>query len=189
MTINDTLQKYTININRTINPDENLSIPFDFILDLNCPITKGKSKVWLATRLDIENAVDHIDGDGLNVVPTKYMENILKSITSLGFRTKSTKNIYDKYRMSKHNFVQEFEYYPTGEFRGRLDEIEVVLVSSSNGLRVILEVDRKVRGLASFISEQLDMDESLVYIDFNYNELASYEYISEQIRSVIRRYS
>ncbi len=189
MQLEAVVQRYTIDINRTISSNEDIKIPFSFNLSLNCPVSKHKSRVWISTRLDIENAVDNLDGDSLRVIPNKYMDNILDSVSHLGFRLREVENVYDKYRMSSNKFVQEFEYVPVGEFRGRLDELEVVLISNLDGIRVFLQVDRKVRGLGSLLSEKLSLDESLVYIDFTYDELSNTHFIIDTLRSTIKRYS
>lgn len=183
------IQNYTIKLDKDITAKEQVKIPFSFKLDLNCPISKHKSRVWLSTRLDLENAVDNFDGDTINVLPNKYMKNVLESVTQLGFRIREVENVYDKLRMGPNKFVQEFEYIPSGEFRRKLDELEVVFVSISNGYRVYLQIDRKVRGLGSLIAEKMSLDESNVYIDFSYEELSNEEYVLESLRRTMRKYS
>lgn len=187
--ISDCVQRFTYPLNQTVNPGDNLSFDFEFKLGLNCPITKGHSKVWLSTRLDIENAVDDTDRDYLNVRSNDYTDNVLTALRELGFRIKSTKNIFDKHRLSPFNFVQEFEYSPSPEFRGRLDEIEVVIVYNNSGAKLVIEVDRRVRGLGSLISENLGLDETLVSIDLSFDELSSVNSIASTIRSSVARFS
>ncbi|MGL6106454.1 sporulation protein [Romboutsia sp.] len=188
-TVEAIVQRFTVDINKTISPNESFNIPFSFDLDLNCPITLGSSKVWVSTQLDIEKAIDHTDGDGIKINPTNYMNTIFKAVEELGFRMQSAKNIYDKHRFSYNKFVQEFEFIPTsGAYRGKLDELEVILIANANGVRIILEVDRKVRGLGSLISEQLSLDETLVRIDFSYSDLSNKDYISNELHSLIKKY-
>lgn len=188
--VNTTIQSFTINIDKTLSPNEEVSIPFTFDLDINCPITKGNSKVWLATRLDIENAIDNTDGDRITVVPNIYMDNILRAIENLGFRIKSIENIHDKRRLNNYNFIQEFEFLPTqGEFRGKLDELELSMIANNNGICVLLEVDRKVRGLGSLILESLSLDESHLKIQFTYEELKNYALVLNTLEVNIRKFS
>lgn len=187
--VETTIQRYTVDISKNITPGEKLEIPFAFNLDINSPISLGKSKVWVSTQLDIEKAIDHIDGDGIKINPTQHMNAIFNAIEELGFRMATSKNIYDKHRFSHNKFVQEFEYLPTsGAFRGKLDELEVVLVSHSNCISIFLEVDRKVRGLGSLLSEKLSLDESLVKIDFRYDELSDVNYVSRELYNLIKKY-
>lgn len=183
------IQRYTIEFNQEISQGQEVKIPFSFDLDKNCPLTKHKSKIWINTRLDLENAIDNYDGDIINVVPNKYMNNILDAITKLGFRIREVENVHNKLRMGPNKFVQEFEYIPTGEFRRRLDELEVVLISTTNGYRIFLQVDRKVKGIGSFIAEKMSLDESNVYIDFNNEELQNEGIVIDKLRNTIIRYS
>jgi sporulation-control protein len=60
---------------------------------------------------------------------------------------------------SQYPFVQEFEFRPFGNYRGRLDELEVVFALQSNQLEVFLEIDRRARGFGGFLAEAFDMDE------------------------------
>lgn len=185
----DTIQKFEIDINTIVKPKEEIAIPFSFNLDMNCPISKGSSKIWISTILDIKSAVDDSDGDGIVVLPNKYTNTVLEAFNALGFKTKSIKNIYDKRRISKNKFVQEFEYMPTfGDFRSRLDELEVSFVFTSNEVKLLIEVDRRVRGLGSLISESLDLDESNIWVKFSYDELSNNELVLNRLRDSIRRY-
>lgn len=189
-TVETIVQRFLLNVDRVIYSEEIISLPFSFILDYNCPITKGKSKVWLSTRLDIDNAIDSMDTDLLTIKPSKEMDNVLDCIKDMGFKLKSTKNIFDNHRLSKYKYVQEFEFMPMSiPFKGKLDELEVVVLASNNGLSIILEVDRKVRSLSSFISEKLSLDESLVKIDFTYEELQDTKFILTQLEILILKYS
>lgn len=189
-TVETVVQRFLLNVDRIVDSKDNITLPFSFVLDYNCPITKGKSKVWLSTRLDIENAIDSMDTDAITIKPSKEIDTVLSCIKNLGFKLKSTKNIFDKHRLSKYKYVQEFEYIPTASpFRGKLDELEVVIVGNNNGLSVILEVDRKIRGLGSFISEKLSLDESLVRIDFTYNELQNSDLVLSELEKIIIKYS
>lgn len=184
-----TIQKFNINVNKEFQPGEEAKIPFSFNLDLNCPITKGHSTVWLSTRLDIENAVDNLDGDKLIVLPNTSIKNILKAVDKLGFRMREVENVYDKYGFSNHKFVQEFEYYPSPSFKSKLDELEVVLVSDFNGMNVFLQIDRRAKNLGSSILEKLNLDESNVRIHFNHNELNNVDYIYNEILNTLKQYS
>lgn len=184
-----TIQKFNINVNKEFQPGEEIKIPFSFNLDLNCPITKGHSNIWLSTRLDIENAVDNLDGDKLMVLPNTSITNVLEAVDRLGFRIREVENVYDKYGFSNHKFVQEFEYYPSQNFRSKLDELEVVLVYDSNGMNVFLQIDRRARNLGSSILEKLSLDESNVKIHFTHNELHNVDCIYNEILNTLRKYS
>lgn len=187
--IETTIQEFIVKIDKTVNPNENISIPFSFKLDYNCPISKGNSRTVLKTRLDIENAVDSSDGDVLNVVPSKYMQNIFDAIKEIGFRVREIETIESSKKINKRGFVQEFEYDPTTAFRGRLDELEVVFNTDDNGIKLYLQVDRKVRCFASLISEALSLDESFLLVYFKNSELENISYIKDKIYNLINSHS
>ncbi|MEC2439250.1 sporulation protein, partial [Bacillus cereus] len=61
-------------------------------------------------------------------------------------------------------FAQEFEFIPvSGEYYGRLDELELLILPRAyDRLEIIMEVDRKSRGLAGLFAEALDLDEKVI---------------------------
>lgn len=172
-----------------IKPNEKKQIPFSFRLPLDAPVTIGRTKVWLSTGLDIKNAVDPTDTDYVRVLPNKGMSAILSAVEDLGFRLREADCEQAPYRMRRRlPFVQEFEYVPvSGRFRGRLDELEVVMFPGENGeVEVLLQVDRRARGLGGFLSEALSMDETNVRLLVTASDLPT---VREKIQASIERYS
>jgi sporulation-control protein len=60
----------------------------------------------------------------------------------------------------------------SGPFRGRLDEVDVVAWAGPGTLEVLLEMDRKARGLGSLFAEMLELDESRTRLTFTDRDLA-----------------
>ncbi len=85
-------------------------------------------------------------------------------------------------------FVQEFEFVPvSGPFRGKLDEVELVMLSAAeNELHVMLQIDRKQRGLSGWFSEALDLDESYVSLRIQKHDLAD---LKVKLSSLISKYA
>ncbi|WP_316569901.1 sporulation protein [Neobacillus sp. YIM B06451] len=172
-----------------IKPNEKKEIPFSFRLPLDTPVTIGRTKVWLSTGLDIKNAVDPTDTDYVRVLPNKGMSAILSAVEDLGFRLREADCEQASYRLKRRlPFVQEFEYVPvSGRFRGRLDELEVVMFPGEGGeIEVLMQVDRRARGLGGFLSEALSMDESNVRLLVTQSDLPA---VRDKIMAVIERYS
>ncbi len=48
----------------------------------------------------------------------------------------------------------------SGTFEGRLDEVELVTMVCDDGLKVLMQVDRKARGISGLLAEALGRDES-----------------------------
>ncbi|HWI50143.1 MAG TPA: sporulation protein, partial [Rummeliibacillus sp.] len=138
---------------------------FSLSLPIDTPVTIGKTKIWIKTNLDIANAIDPKDEDYIKVSPTPLVADILEEISNLGFRLREVECEQASYKLRNHYpFAQEFEFVPTSShFRGRLDELEIIFTSqSTDSVEILMQVDRKARGLSRLLSEALEMDESFV---------------------------
>ncbi|MEG0259047.1 MAG: sporulation protein [Lysinibacillus sp.] len=158
----------------SIKANEGKSIPFSFELSLDTPVTMGKTKVWIQTGVDIKNAVDPTDKDFIEVKPTNIATRVLNEMTNLGFRLRKVDCEKASLKIRSHfPFVQEFEFAPTsGTYRSHLDELEIVFLSQAqNSAELLIQIDRKVRGLGSLFAEALDMDESYVRMTITAQDL------------------
>lgn len=171
-----------------IKPNETKEIDFSFELPLDTPVTQGKSSVWVHTELGISSAIDPTDNDYITVAIPPITRHVLDTVVNLGFRLRETENEYGKVRGSRLSFVQEFEFVATsGRFRGKLDELEVVVLNKSgHEAEVLLQIDRRARGLASFISEGLGADETKVSLTVTTSNLNNLEH---ELENLIERYS
>ncbi|WP_299514375.1 sporulation protein [uncultured Rummeliibacillus sp.] len=159
------IEKVQVTEPLTIKANENKVIPFSFTLPIDTPVTIGKTQVWINTHLDIDNAIDPKDKDYINVHPSLLVADILEELSNLGFRLREVECEQASLRLqNRYPFVQEFEFVPTsGSFRSHLDELEIIFLSQTpDYVEGIMQIDRKVRGLGSLLSEALEMDESFV---------------------------
>ncbi len=175
-----TIQKITIPANSVIQPKQEVRIPFQFNLAPQTPLTMGRTKTWIHTGLDIKQAIDPTDKDFLNVHPHPAIKVIMDSLAAMGFQVKQVENEFSRFGDGVP-FVQEIEYRPTQSFRGQLDELEVVYFLLQDGVGLMLEVDRKSRGLKGFFQELTGADESNVNIKFTNQELQTRFSIHKQI--------
>jgi sporulation-control protein len=183
------IHKEKINQPFTILANETKEIPFSFQLPYDTPITLGKTKVWVHTGLEIRNAIDPSDSDFIEVLPTPLMNAVINSVKELGFRLRETECEEVSYRLRKRlPFVQEFEFVPQrGLFRGKLDELEIIFSENNgNSLEIILQIDRRPRGLGGLLAEALDLDESFVRLTYQEKDIP---FVKEKIRQTIERYS
>lgn len=87
-------------------------------------------------------------------------------------------------------FIQELEFVPTTQFRGQLDELEVMFYPTDRELELVLQIDRRARGLSSFFAEAMDMDESFVRTRFTNDQLAAGpNAIAHQLSDTISRFA
>lgn len=183
------ISSYKINDPFIIEKGEKKVIPFSFILPQNTPVTMGKTKVWLQTGLDIKNAVDPGDKDMIEIRPNAFIQSGLMAAQNLGLKLRKV-DCEEAPRAYKgiSQFVQEFEFVPTsGPFRGRFDEVELTFIPrGSDQFELLIQVDRKVRGLGSLFSEALNMDESYIRLMLTKADLASLE---SRLRQELTRYA
>ncbi|GGH54619.1 sporulation-control protein [Paenibacillus silvae] len=154
--------KYLLTDGFTLQPGDKLEKSFQFDLPHNLPITLHRADVWVETGLDISSAVDPSDRDRLHVVPSREMQIVLDAIDLLGFKLREVTNDYAPKLGGNLPFVQEFEYVPTSRFRGYLDELEVLFYPMGDSLELLLQIDRRARGLSGMLSEAMGTDETYV---------------------------
>lgn len=188
-TVSACIERFRVSEPFIIAANEVKEIPFSFRLPEDTPVTLGRSKIWLATGLDIKNAVDPTDTDYLKVLPTDLMTSVFQAVQDLGFRLREADCEEAPHRMRRRlPFVQEFEFVPvSGQFRGRLDELEIVFFPGGNGSTdIVLQVDRRARGLGGFLAEALERDETNVRLSVS---SADIPYIRQKIENVIGKYA
>ncbi len=172
-----------------VSANETKIIPFAFSIPVDVPVTAGKTEVWVATELDIKSGLDSGDRDYIDIRPTKIAARILDEVQQLGFKLRQVecKQASYKYR-GNYPFSQEFEFVPTsGAFRGKLDELEIVFLSqTASHAEILMQVDRKARGLGGFLAEALDADETHVRMTVTQQDLHTF---GQQLRQIISRYS
>jgi sporulation-control protein len=189
MRMHGEVARYRVSDPFKLNAGENREVPFSFMLPHATPLTIGRAPVWVKTELDIRGAVDPGDNDRINVLPTPQMNTVLQALDLMGFRLRKAECEYARKMGGRVPFVQEFEFVPTAQFRGQLDELEVIFYSSDRELELMLQIDRRARGLASLFAEAMDMDESFVRVRLTNEELAAGpNAIAHQLADIISRY-
>lgn len=177
------IARFTVSEPFTIGAGETRSIPFRFKLPYTTPITAGKTKIWVQTELDIKLAVDPTDKDFIEVLPSDLASQVMKAINNLGFRRYKSDCEKAPFRIATpHPFIQEFEYRATNPFyRSRLDELEVTFINqSADQIEVLLQIDRRVRGLGSLLSEALNLDETYVRLTISRSNIQNAQAIIKQ---------
>jgi sporulation-control protein len=170
--------------------NETREIPFTFQLPLDIPISLGKSKVWVATGLAIKNAVDPSDKDYITIAPTPLISAVLQSIEQLGFWLREVECEEAPHRLRhRFPFVQEFEFVPHGgPFRGRLDELEMIIYPSSavEQVDLLLQIDRRAHGLGGLLAEALDIDETNIRLTVSSEDIP---FLTQKLQNAIQKYA
>lgn len=188
-TVTACMDRFRLTESFTVKANEKKEIAFSFHLPYDTPLTIGRTKIWVTTGLNIKNALDPSDKDYIYLIPTPLMSAVFKSMEDLGFRLREAdcEEVTLRHRR-RFPFVQEFEFVPiTGDFRGRLDEIELVFYPVNQGLmEIMLQVDRRARGLGGLLAEAFEMDESTLKLTVSDADIP---YLTQKMRNTIQNYS
>jgi len=117
-----------------ILPAETKTIPFDYTIPNDIPITRGTVSYYFHTNVDIEGGVDRRDVDRITILPSPSIQSLFAAMQTLGFREKATSGKLDAYG-------QEFAFFPTSQFQNALQEVEFRIAQQGDGLKVWMEVD------------------------------------------------
>ncbi|ARI77802.1 sporulation protein [Halobacillus mangrovi] len=179
------LQKYPITKQETIKEGETKEIPFSIKIPYHAPASLGRLPIWFETGLDIPRALDPEDRDPIKVAPHPYIESVLDALSHLGFQLRKVEMESSK----RFGYVQEFEFTPGGEYRSYLDELEVIFFLQKNHVDVMIEVDRRARGLGGLFAEALEMDESRAKVTFSSQELnGPLDAVTRKLQHMIDQY-
>lgn len=178
------LDKIKLRDRFVLAPEEQIELPVSIQLPWDTPLTLGKTKVWVQTGLDVKHAIDPGDTDHIQVVPDVLVGSLFEALESLGFTmVEATCEGVANHRYGERPFAQEFEFKPVqGPFAQRLDELEIVYFQLEDGVEVLLEVDRKARGLRGLLAELTDTDES--HVRFVFGE-ADIDHLADHLYDVI----
>ncbi|WP_157314889.1 sporulation protein [Chitinibacter sp. GC72] len=147
-----------------VKAGETLRLPFSLSLPLETPVNNGialstpgypyqpqvRAAVWVHTDLAIASAVDAQDRDYLDVHPLPQMQRLIAAMGVLGYAHTScdvelgSVRVNDVY--SSLGCYQEFEFRPAQGFFGRVQEVEISCIPRSEGVHVLIEVDRRFSG-------------------------------------------
>ncbi|MFG6116090.1 sporulation protein [Halobacillus sp. MO56] len=180
------LQKYPIANQVTIQAGETKELPFSIKLPYHVPASLGKLPIWFETGVDIPMALDPEDRDPIRVAPHPYIEKVLNALdNNLGFHLRKVEMEASK----RFGYVQEFEFTPGGEYRSYLDELEVIFFLQENHVDVMLEVDRRARGLGGLFAEALEIDESRAKVTLTSQELnGPLDAVARKLKQTIDQY-
>jgi sporulation-control protein len=142
-----------------VQPNESMTFPFTLVLPSTTPLSIGHQQVKLRTKLSIPNAVDPSDSDPIIVQPHPLMQQVFDALDMLGFRLYSAECEYSRYAQSDVPFVQQFEFKPVSGYQREIEELELMFKLHAHGLDVVLEIDKRGRGLSGLFAEAYDLNE------------------------------
>lgn len=156
------LYRQAITRGMLIQPGAQQTIPFQIPVPFETPLTIGHQPVTVYTDLNIAGGMDSTDHDALQVMPHPTMQRTFDAIQALGFSIYSTKCKHHPHHGRPVPFMQEFEFRPHGSQAWRIEEIEVVFGLTPTDLEIILEVDRRGRGLGGWFESMTETNERVM---------------------------
>jgi sporulation-control protein len=167
-TENATLAEHKLFDRFVIQAREQKSIPFSIQLPFETPVTTyGGSRVHLQTTLETSAIFDPNDTDPIEVHPHPHTQQVINAVQAIGFSLYKVDCEYAPRFGAGLPFVQEFEFKPTGEFRGRLDELEAYVRPNPNGVEIVFQIDKR----GGMFSEYFGTDERHAMISLSATEL------------------
>ena len=130
-------------------------IPFTGTLPHETPISANKARnnqtrVWIATGLNIDMAIDASDKDPLHVVETSTQGKVLQAMEDCGYSL--VKADVEEGQLRGNGFVsttgcyQELEFRPNKFALFGLNEVEISFVPTPDQTHILLELDRNFGG-------------------------------------------
>lgn len=179
MILNKSLAHWHIADSFVIQPGEVKEIPFSAILPYETPISangarNNQTRVWIATGLNIDMAIDASDKDPLQVVASTTQNKVLQAMEDCGYSL--VKADVEEGQLRGNGFVsttgcyQELEYRPNRFALFGLQEVEVSFVATEDHTHVLLELDRTFGG-DSYLSLSLSNDLSQEEVTARIKEL------------------
>lgn len=163
-----TLIDYKLFERLTVQAKEQKSVPFSLRLPFETPVTTmGYNRVYLQTTAETSAIFDPNDTDHLEVHPHPFTRQVLKAIEAVGFSLYKVDVEYAPRFGGQYPFVQEFEFTPTGEFRGRLDELEAYIRPNRGGVEIVFQIDKR----GGVFGEFFGTDESHAFVTVSSAEL------------------
>ncbi|MEU0529655.1 sporulation protein [Amycolatopsis tolypomycina] len=131
---------------------EQRTIPFTVPLPWEAPVTEVSGRrlpgleLGLRTEVSIAKAVDKGDLDPVIVEPLPSQDAVLEGFGRLGFTFKAaTVQQGQAYGVRQElPFFQQFDFYPSGQFAGRVELVTLTLVTTPAEVTVLLTADRHV---------------------------------------------
>lgn len=161
----------------TVEAERTYELPATIQLPAHTPITLSRTPVWLQTGLEISEGVDPKDEDYLHIRPHPYAATVLEAIDQHGLRLRDASCEYSPHygRPNGQAFIQKFEFVPGpgSPFRDRLAEVDLILYPREDSINLLLQIDRKTRGLTGLFAEAMNAEERFVQLRFTPEQLAS----------------
>lgn len=153
--VDHVIQKWELSEHATIQPHEEIRLPFSARLHPETPITElnannNQCEVWLTTGLNIDMGVDASDRDVLHIYPNEAMALCMKAMERAGYKMIKAdveKGFLNASGFRSHSGIyQELEYRPESSSFFGVKEVELSFLPEAEQTHVLIELDRSFQG-------------------------------------------
>lgn len=136
------ISKFDVAHDVTIKPNQELRIPFSFVLPTDTPSTFDKDMVWIETSLDIKKALDPSNKVYIDVMPHPYTQRILDVVQeNWKFELTKYENIYVPNNGRHLPIVPVYEFNSTASLIENIEKMRMMFfVDDLRGLEIIIEL-------------------------------------------------
>jgi sporulation-control protein len=178
------LDEFLLTDSFTIAKRETKTIPFQFRLPYDTPVSTGSTPIYLKTGLDVQMAVDPKDEDGFEVLPHEHVDRIIQAVEQLDFHLSRIDFDYEMFH-ERLPFVQKFHFQPKGTYANILDELSLAFQVSSTETTITMQVNLKAINLRSSMEEALNMDERFARFTISSEQVDLTASIEQNLRGCI----
>lgn len=162
------IQKKQVNLDKGVKEGSLIEIPFKFKLNNQSPVSIHKSYIWIKTCLKANYITQSEEKYYIDIVPPKYMENIIFAIEKSGFNLAEVENRHVEDKNNNLPFIQYFKFNKV-DYKGINNKDEFVKVYFNPK--------------DEFVEVYFNQDKKLL---FEYKYTNDLNYLTNKIYSVIK---
>jgi len=166
----------------SLDAEETLTRTTEVAIPSWTPVTRGSTRVWLQTGLDIAWAVDPTDEDDVDVHPGPYLRSLFAAIDDLGFDHHETEARTPTW-LEDRPFAQAFTFTPDADDWPDLDGLTLVCDPRGDDLKTVVEIDEHEPAEA-YTDVEYDSQEVVHVFDTTDEDM-----MRRQLESVIDQYT
>lgn len=138
------IQKKSINLDKSVKEVSLIDIPFKFKLNNQSPVSIHKSHIWIKTCLNLDYTTQSEEKYYIDILPPKYMENIIFAIEKIGFNLVEVENKYAEDKNNNLPFIQYFKFDKVNKDYKNKEKLKVHFKAKTEFVEVYFNKDTKL---------------------------------------------
>ncbi len=158
--------------------EEMIPVSFEIPFARNMPISRGRTRYYLQTKIDIRKAVDPVDHDDIIVIPNPYLKMFFDALATLGFHEKEHSGDFD-------GVLQEFSYSPTTFFSQEIEYIKVYAKVKKSEMDITIKLNKKGHGLIDNLVDEIDPNEAVIQFTLIFSKMENVQKVADYIKDLL----